>query len=170
MSQNAQKIYDRKLEESKGPSFGLIGMGLVTGDDGLMPSGVQIDPKSLYNSQRRGGNQIMDKAGLKLKRAHRGSNSVRPPQKLDFNLSGVNIPVQGQDMMLNNAGRPPLPVKGRMFPPPRVHNKDLHGELISQNNKLVKRDHSDLRLNFGSNNSSKSVSNNGIKIIKLYII
>jgi len=35
MTRNVKKVYDKKIEESKGPSFGLIGTGINHNEDDM---------------------------------------------------------------------------------------------------------------------------------------
>ena len=137
MSQNARKIYDRKIEESKGPAFDLIGTG-ISSNIGMGISGSQVDPKSLYKR----ANHSVGRANTIQKRGQKGSHSVRPfnrnqtTSKVDFNLSGVNIPVHQNEPNLNYNNnvkqvKPPLP--GRRMKGPNKFKKEefrTGGELM----------------------------------------
>ncbi|CAI2384236.1 unnamed protein product [Moneuplotes crassus] len=140
MSQHARKEYNKKLEESKGPEFGLVGFGVTP-----MEISKEVDSKTLYTQKNR-KNAIPHKykSGIN-KRSHRSSNSVKPAQNLDFNLNGKNIGVQEISPTLM---RPPLPGNK----PPRASkgiSKNSKGKS-QLNSRGRKRDLSDIRIGFNN--------------------
>lgn len=146
MSQNARRVYDQKLEESKGPTFDLIGTGLAGNFGG--PSTV-VEPSSLFRKQ----NHSVGRTGVARNVHKGGSHSVRPPRgtsqkpsNLDFNLSGVNIPVLQNEAAIK-ANRPPLPGK-RIRGPHKFKNDDLIGEMIidEQNSQIPSNNRVDLSI------------------------
>ena len=96
MNQKTKKEYNRILEESKGPDFGLVGMGVGT-----------VDPKTLYNSNKNSQNVTNKIWHVSQRRNYKSSRRVMPSQPLDFNLNGINIPVK--DAKISSIQKPPLP-------------------------------------------------------------
>jgi hypothetical protein len=120
MGLNAQKIYDSKIEESKGPSFGLVGTSFAPD---VNTEAQEIDVKSLYNSRKRIAHPLAYQRAPRI-RQKRISNSVNPSEKADFNLSGINIPLpNGLNMETNSK---PSERRAMRFPPPKVPNSGIN--------------------------------------------
>jgi hypothetical protein len=165
MPARVQREYDRKMQESKGPDLGLVGMGIAASDNTFNVNGLTVDPKSLYNSQKRYNSNVTRKV-IPQRKSYRNSNSVKPDPKLDFNLSGINIPVHCHKDEVELVRRPPLPMKLRKFAHKKVANTDITTDGLLTSNKLMKpvmrRGNSDLRFEVNTSGSSRSISSSGL--------
>ena len=169
MGPNARRIYDQKLEDSKGPSFDLVGTGLA--NNMTINESKAVNPSSLYRKQNHSvGRSIVSK------KIQKGSHSVRPNRdipnnnKLDFNLSGVNIPVQQNEKPLKSI-RPPLPGK-RIRGPHKFKNDDLKAEFVLTNSSVTEdmKSNKNIELNLSSKIPiKKSLTKSKLYFLNIYL-
>jgi len=84
------------------------------------------------------------------RRTQRVSHSLKPNPKIDFNLSGVNIPISQNDQVPDIDPSPSLTKKPMRFPPPRAPKATHHPKnLLVKNSRHPKSStNNDLSLNF----------------------